>query len=701
MIVGPVYHLGYLLYVFMADIIETAGYAEMSLAFPVALLSMMGTGLVLLIVNIRRRSARIGIIIIATLDLILSLAMPWSGKLFNAARLVVFSPWLVRADTSLIWAILSISGVALYGVSVVAIVLFEAKKIPNPYKKESVLAASRARHVKVPGTIAFLGAIVLGVLFITGNQDWYSQPYTLHYTANSASVEYWCGVQEQYYNANFSITYPAVPIVAYDNVTVDLMPARSLADPFFPVRFQIDVSPAIIDQMNIAEINNYTGMYFHDIYCNYSSWYYLSPDFSTLHLVNVPAVLATRLEYARNGTMPLNLTCTGYYQSRLHVLNQTHACIVSYVPRNYTSNTPIFNATMWLYYNWGIHVQTPHGCGIGFLTDFDMLKAELLDWQDTRAKGPYYYREVIEGAMYDVEKIDMNTPVVGRRAQIQAYINQTLGWTLPDSMTDEHSFGEWYWGLNSMPEPLYYTWLDKWNELIDDLYAGGTREGEKTQNSSLRFKLVNCGMDYNMEDYIDGDPDYSMFAHDLGYGTHFAVDGYMAYRGQDEPYWTYGFVKLLSQKQKVVPHEERLIVLGCMNTDPYAYTSVLDPGSQFRFDENSTWTRDVNGDGLANGFDALMLDIMMCGASGIPRVNLWPGYGPRSTYCDWMQIPAMVGPGRDFFIDMASVLNKSLDIQFQFLPSSEHFWDKILVDVTMDLMRLKGLLILVPIVVGL
>jgi hypothetical protein len=230
------------------------------------------------------------------------------------------------------------------------------------------------------------------------------------------------------------------------------------------------------------------------------------------------------------------------------------------------------------------------------------------------------------------------------------------------------------------------------------LYAGGTREG--THEASLRFKLVNCGMDYNMQDYVDADPDFAMFAHNLGYGTHFAVDGYMAYRGQDEPYWTYGFVKLLSQKQAVVPHEERLIVLGCLNSNPYTFSSVLDPGSQFLLDGETSWTRDVNGDGLANGFDALMLDIMMCGASGIPRVNLWPGGGPRSTCCDYRQIPTMVPDGKDFFIEMASVLNKTMDIQFRFLPNSEHFWDKILVDITMDLMRPKGL-VLIPIAAGL
>jgi hypothetical protein len=707
MILGPVYHLGYLLYMMLADIIETSFYAEMSIAFPAAIITVLGVGITLLVINIRRRSARIGILFLAALDISISLVMPWTGKLFNWGRLLVFSPWLVRPDTSLIWAALSVAGVALYGVSILMIVLFEARKIPNPYKKEVVLLAERARRVRAPGTIAFIGAIVVGVLLITGNQAWYTQPYTLHYTANSAGVEYWKGAQEQYYSGNFTMlsTTNATNFVNA-NVTIDLAPARVGPDRFYAARFQTDISPEQIDynshlNMSCNPPQPYGNYLQNHIWFGNGTWYSVSANFSRLDLIRVSSSLAPRLQAAWSTTRLLNITLVGYLESRLKVFQATNACIVlsgglgNSVPRNFTSNTPEFNATMWLYYNWGIHVQAPHGCGIGFLTDFEMLKQELLDWQDTRAKGPSYYAEVIEGAMYDVEKIDMNTPVVGRRAQIQDYVSSTLGWTLDDASSDEHSFGEWYWALNSMSEAEYYTWLNQWNVLIDDLYAGGTREG--THNASLRFKLVNCGMDYNLQDYIDNDPDYAMFAHNLGYGTHWAVDGYMAYRGQGEPYWTYGYVKLLSQKPKVVPHEERLIVLGCLNSDPYANTSVLEPGSQFRFDGSSTWTRDVNGDGVANGFDALMLDIMMCGASGINRVNLWPGYGPRSTCCDYQHIPNMVPVGEDFFIEMASVLNKSMDIQFDFLPSSEHFWDKILVDVTMDLARPKGLA-LVPIV---
>nr|MDO8085864.1 hypothetical protein [Candidatus Sigynarchaeum springense] len=708
MIVGPVFHLGYLLYIFIADIIEISGYAEMSLAFPVAIITVLVVGISLLVINIRRRSARIGILILAAFSISIALLMPWTGKLFNWARLIVFSPWLVRVDTSAIWATLSITGVTLYGVSILMIVFFEARVIPNPYKKEVVLIAERSRRVRVPGTMAFIAAVVIGALLLTGNQVWYTQTYTLHYNANSAGVEYWLGAQEQYFNTNFTITSPSAQIDPGSNVTIDLSPAISALDPFFATRFQLDVNPAMLDWLLINNQRNWlmNDLYFTNPTNNYTTWYYVSSDFSELHLVSVSSLLASRLEQARLGTMPLNITCTGYRQSRLKVFQATNACMVLSgglgisVPRNFTANTPEFNATMWLYYNWGIHVQAPHGCGIGFLTDFEMLKRELLDWQDTRAKGPWYYPAVIEGAMYDVEKIEMDAPVVGRRAQIKDYVEQTLGWTLNDAESDEHTFGEWYWGLNSMSESRYYWWLDQWNELIDDLYAGGTREGLQVPNASLRFKLVNCGMDYNMQDYVDGDPDYAMFAHNLGYGTHWAVDGYMAYRAEGEPYWTYGYVKLLSQKQKVVPHEERLIVLGCLNLDAYANTSVLDPGSRFRFDGSSTWTRDVNGDGVANGFDALMLDIMTCGASGIKRVNLWPGGGPRSTCCDYRHIPNMVPAGKDFFIEMASVLNKSMDIQFSFLPSSEHFWDKILVDVTMDLMRPKGL-VLVPIVAAL
>jgi hypothetical protein len=203
-------------------------------------------------------------------------------------------------------------------------------------------------------------------------------------------------------------------------------------------------------------------------------------------------------------------------------------------------------------------------------------------------------------------------------------------------------------------------------------------------------------------DYVDGDPDEGRYDHNLGVGTHFAVDGYMLYRGAGEPYWVYGFANLLANKPKVIPNQQTLVLLGCVGTDPYSPSFTLEEGSQFQLKSgNGSWTRDINGDGKQSGYEALILDMMMCFALGIPHVNIWPGAGPLSNCCDYRQYAETLVPSnQDFFVETAKLLNESWTIQFDFLPGHEHYWDKILND---DLMNFEhaGALIFFPIAAGL
>lgn len=694
---GPALHLGYLFYVLGRNIISIASYAEMSIAMPLAFLIILTAMLGLLTVQPHRRNARMGTLLMAVIYIVFAIAMPWIEFGFNITRLLVPSPWIVRPEISAVWTLIAYLGIGAYGLSVWGIIEVEWKE-RNPKTavfSPAIVKLEGSHHkIRYKGTLVVLGSLIVGLLLITGNQMWYTHTYRLHYdAAPDMGLEYWLGVDEQEYNGVFTVVN-ATPIVEGADVQIPLTQLRTLPDQFFAVRFLID---------------NTTH-----IHWGYNTWYFVSHNFDTLYLTDISASLALRLQKAVNGSMPLNMTCVGYTQSRLTALQQTHAVIVLAgglgvsVPQNYTNNTPEFNATCWLYSQYGIRIQAPHGCGIGFLQDYDMLRDELLRWQDTRVNGPSYYRTVIEGAMYDVERIDQSE----RFPMAEQYINQTLGWNR--TIEKKNTWEEWYWGQNSLNESEYWAYINKWNTLIDWLYDNITWPNG-TQDPSLRFKLINCGQQDNLLDYFDHDPDVAVFMHNLGYGTHFAVDGYMFYRGGSEPYWTYGYVNLLSMKPKVVPHEEPLVLLGCMNTDPYRYDYPLEPGSRFRVDRGAVgdgsdggdggdggdrgkeddWTRDVNGDGLENGFDALVLDILMCGAKGIRRVNLWPGPGPRSpSCCDYREFPRALLPGKDFFIELAGILNRSWDLEFAFLPGNEHFWDKEILDIMMDLKHPKGLAVL-------
>jgi hypothetical protein len=670
MILGPSMHLGYLTYIFGSNIQSIAQYAEMSLALPISFLLMLFAILALPLLQLHRRSARLSIIIWGTVYIAIASAMPWLGDIFTIARMLIMTPWLLEFEVSPIWTVISLLLIFAYGISITAVCLYELKgtsRLTLFEKAKKFGLKSKLRH---RGTLTFLAALIISGVLITGNQIWFRYTYRLQYNADiDMAIEYWIGVDEQEFNGTFTITN-STPITQGVDISISLTQLFAIDDPFYAARFLIDGD--------------------NDTYRNYQTWYYLGADFLTLYMTNLPSAMAHRMEAAANGTKPLNMRCVGYYESRLQALKQTHAVIVLAgglgitVPHGFDQNTPEFNATCWLYYKWGIKIQAPHGCGIGFLEDYEMLSKELLEWQDTRVRGPYYYRAVIEGAMYNVEKIDKNT----RTPLVESYYYNQTGRNVTGQDSD---FAEWYWAQNSLTEEEYWAWINKWNLLIDGLYNNITWPNG-TEDLSLRFKLINCGIQENLIDYFDGDPDYAMYYHNLGYGTHFAVDGYMFYRGDDEPYWTYGYVNLLSQKPKNVPHEEKLVLLGCMNTPPYRYDFELEKGSRFHRD-GKDWTRDINGDGLANGFDVLMLDIMMCGAKEIRRVNLWPGPGPRSpSCCDYRQFPRDLMPNGDFFIEMAKVLSESCEIEFQFAPGEEHFWDKELVDILMDFRRPKGFL---------
>jgi hypothetical protein len=674
-LLGPSFHLGYLIYIFGRNILSLATYAEMSLAMPISFLILLATILLLPLRQLHKRSAHLALFLIAIAYIIVAIGMPFIPGIFNIGRLVVMTPWLVQLSTSVIWVFLSYVGVICYGCTAICLLITELKPELNPMTdpkaKNAIQREQKHHRVRYRGTLAFFITIVVAAMLITGNSMWYRQTYTLRYDpAIDMAIEYWIGADEQSVNALFPMSN-STPIAIGSEVIIDLTNIITEQDPLYAAKFLVD---------------NTT-----DVYFGYNSWYSVTGDFSALLLQNISNSLALRLIDAYNDGSVLNLTCIGYRESKLEALQATHATIVlagglgAYVPRTYANNHPEFNATCWLYSKWGMKIQAPHGCGIGFLLDYEMLRDELLDWQDTRINGPDYYRQVIEGAMYNVEKIDIGT----RRPLIEAYVREHLGM---NTTYEKGYFGEWYWAFNALLEAQYFEQLAKWNELIDGLYNNITWPNG-TVDESIRFKLINCGIPENLIDYFDNDPDYACYYNNLGYGTHWAVDGYMFYRSSDEPYWTYGYLKLLANKPKIVPHEERLVLLGCMHTNPYRYDFSIEKGSRFRH-PGGEWTTDVNDDGLSNGFDVLMLDIMMCGAEGIRRVNLWPGPGPRSTCCDYREYSRDLIRDGDFHIEMASVLNQTWDIQFQFAPGSEHFWDKELVDITMDLLRPKGLIIL-------
>ncbi|MHA1716380.1 MAG: hypothetical protein ACTSXP_12120 [Promethearchaeota archaeon] len=753
LICGPIFHSSIFIYIFGYDIIHIASYAEMSLAFPISIAMLLIGGNILLVIQVKKRSARLGIGLIAVLYVVVALIFPAFNNNFNFARIFVLSPWSVIPTVSPVWAFLSWASITCYILSLIGIIrldgihtfVFLVAFIPlislimlldanllmasagltgfvllfvgifprvflkenspiigkhiNPYTREFRRRQNERYRFRYCGTVAFVTMLVVGSVLVSGNLVWYTRTYTLHYNANSVSVEYWLGADEQEFTGIFNLNSPAIPVSTGDNVTIDLSPLESITgymgqpDKFYAVRFLINE-------------NDRTQK---DLYRDYHCWYFLSYNFTKLTVLNVSNVLAYILESARNGTSQLNITCVGYHKSRIQALGATKACIVltsgigAPVPMNITGNHPEFNATAFLYDKFNIRIQAALGCGPGYLTNLNestyLPKNDytippqapyIQAWQNTRVEGPAYYRRVIEGVMLNIEKIHHPW----RQEMVESFVNVKLGMNITGN-GGEHTFWEFYWSQNTMSDADYQGNLSRWNDFIDRLYYNVTWPNGTT-DESLRFKLINCGIQENLIDYFDGDPDMAMFYHNLGFGTHFAVDGYMFYRGSNQPYWVYGYCRALARKPKVVPYEERLVLLGCIGSKPYRNDYRLERLSCFK-PAGGDWTRDVNGDGEDNGFDALLLDIMMVGACGIPRVCLWPGPGPRSSCCDYREWPRnLVGynESRDFFIEMASILNKSWDIQFAKLPSDEHYWDKVLTDIIMDFRREKSLLVL-------
>ena len=242
--------------------------------------------------------------------------------------------------------------------------------------------------------------------------------------------------------------------------------------------------------------------------------------------------------------------------------------------------------------------------------------------------------------MFDIETIDptqtSDTHYTNRLTLEEEWATQTYGFNM--SSPGKGAFMDEAWGLSSLSLAQYDAYQTQWNNLIlnlqnNDTYPNGT------QDPALRFKFVNCGTQDTLVDYIDGDPDQGRFTHNLGEGTDFAVDGYMLYRGPDETYWLYGFAQYLANKPApaAVTNQEKLVLLGCVGSNPYTPTSPLDPGSRFQL-SNGTWVTDLNGDGKANGYENLILDIMMCYSLGNYTCEYLAGTGPISPgCCDYRQ----------------------------------------------------------------
>ncbi|MFX0101462.1 MAG: hypothetical protein ACFFCS_17945 [Candidatus Hodarchaeota archaeon] len=743
LITGPLFHLSISIYLYGVDIIHIATYAEMSLALPVSLLTLLCVGFGILVVQVKKHSARLGLGVLAIVYIVMALATPAFDAEFNLIRALGLSPWMVAPEVSPIFAILAWTSIGAYILTLISIVRLDGihllvplmfavpvaafislvednillgtiglvgltlafvsilprvlikKNAPimgqdiNPFTKTFRRALRSRKKFRYTGTVTFLGAIIVGSILLTGNLLWYTQTYTLHYDANSVSIEYWIGADENEYNGTFQISsHVGVNVSATDNVTIDLSPLSALPERLYATRFFI----------------NYTT---NDKFWNYGTWWYLSNDQTILNLVNISSTLANRINLVRNATDYINLTCVGYYTSRIQALSDTKAVMVTtggigggvpyYKSANQTNDRPEFNATVHLYDNWSIGIQAQLGCGPGYLLNlWNWTNTSLHNtppqgpyieqMQDTRLYGPPAYRRVIEGVMMNIEKIHGEW----RMEMIENYTKDTLGWEIE---TEELSFYEWYWSQNTLSEAEYFGNLSQWNNFIDGLY-NTVQLPNGTPDETARFRFINCGIPENLIDYWDGDPDYAMYYHNLGYGTHFATDGYMFYRGRNQPYWVYGYLKFLANKPKVVPHEEKLILLGSVGTGAYRNDFTLEEFSQFKAAGSDEWIRDINDDGNENGFEALLLDMMMTGAMGIPRINIWPGPGPRSDCCDyreWSRNLVDYNESRDFFVEMRDALAQDWDIQFAKLPDDEHYWDKILVDIVMDFRRPKGL----------
>ncbi|MFX0098786.1 MAG: hypothetical protein ACFFCS_04335 [Candidatus Hodarchaeota archaeon] len=731
LVAGPLFNITFIMYVLVTDIVLVGSYAWVSLGMPLGLSCAFVGVFGVAIFNINRHWVRWIITIFGLVYIFIAISLPylWGGNFANylhsIIRFIGMSPWYSTWDRSGIYSILSWLSIFCYGVTTLGTILCEVK---NPFRKDYRRAARKpgklftkifgsnkprtpGRNLQCAKSLIFLiSCVIMSGVFITGNQLWFAPTFTMEYDADMLDdlrLEYWVGVDEQFHNGSFPVLNSTPGYVAGDNASINISSLMSLPDPFHAAQVYINYTFT-----NLSNI--YAGMihWSHRLRYWTANWS-IQTDNSTLELVNINANMATLLNASVMGTGNITLLLEGYKDSRLTALGTMHGAIAmsrsdwmvygNLAGDYYFPDYSAWDRITWLFYNYGIQIQSYFGLD-PFLLKFEDYAPRLRGIQKARLEGPYYWRATLEGHMYNVER--------GGEERRQATLEywDELGWNLTqeynyeayginESLNDKNTFFMEVWARNSMNDALYSENARKWRDLFDEMKNTTLPNG--TTDPTAYFKQINCGTTDSLLDIMDGDTDDAIYNRYLGSELPWDVAGYMFYRGNDEAYWTYGFSKLLVSKPLNHPLEEKMVYLGCVGQGCYSADEYDESNIRGKPAGGSIFMQDFNYDGMINGFDSLVFDIMMVRTTGVKRINLWPGAGPRSTCCDYREFPRELISGQtnnndthDFFVQMVQVLSQDWSLEFDVVPGQEHYWDKHFTDILMDFQRPKGLLVL-------
>ena len=99
-----------------------------------------------------------------------------------------------------------------YGLTIVGVIWLEIPLTRHPFTKAYIPWTNEHLKFRYKGTVIFILSIFIGVILFTGNQYWYTQTFTLHYTPNSQnSLEYWIDIDENdFYGKSFFDFYRTV-----------------------------------------------------------------------------------------------------------------------------------------------------------------------------------------------------------------------------------------------------------------------------------------------------------------------------------------------------------------------------------------------------------------------------------------------------------------------------------------------------------
>ena len=281
-------------------------------------------------------------------------------SIFNIDRSFALSPWEVTWSASIIWNLLAYATLICYGLTIVGVIWLEIPRTRHPFTKAYIPWTNEHLKFRYKGTVIFILSIFIGVILFTGNQYWYTQTFTLHYTPNSQnSLEYWIDIDENDFYGNLSLISTG-PFSAGDSIDINTSVLMNNSDPFYPTSFNLYDTPTYNMPNNIFADNEITAMLSAGNWTNLDNnvtWWTLSADRTVLNLTNISAGLASWLNSIVGGYLPVYVQ--GYFQSRLEALNETHACIVGQIPYIEGSNasvpiSPSLENKIWLFYQWGI-----------------------------------------------------------------------------------------------------------------------------------------------------------------------------------------------------------------------------------------------------------------------------------------------------------------------------------------------------------